>query len=76
MSTNKAENEGTQARDGAGCSPSLLSLDFIFLIVGSFPSLMPPTRELWGLLTSTLLSLHSCSPCWHVNSHLPLMFCS
>ena len=38
--------------------------------------LAPAAREFWELLTSTLLSLHSCSPCWHVNSHLPLTFCS
>lgn len=55
---------------------SPLSLDFTFITTRRLLGLCAPHMGLWGLLTSTLLNLHSSSPCWHVNSHLPLTFCS
>lgn len=43
---------------------------------GHFPKHTPVPRRMALQLTSTLFSLHSSSPCWHVNSHVPLTFLS
>lgn len=79
VSTNQVENKNMIKRrltgKGQSCLQSLLSHD----LSGQWPQPLCPSLGNWGrgeLLTSTLLSLHSRSPCWHENSHLPLTFLS